>query len=93
MRTGGRLEVCVEQRVHQSAFAQAGLADAQDVEDESILDTFVYQLVGQAIEPDMSAELQVPQMVFVLRRNKWGKLVTNSEHVRTLSFPNQVMRE
>lgn len=41
----GCLEVRVEKRVHEGALAQTRLADAENVEDESILHALVDQLV------------------------------------------------
>lgn len=65
--TRGRLEVRVEQRVHEGAFAEPSLADAENVEDESILHTFVHKLIGEAVKPDMSTQLQIAEMIFVLQ--------------------------
>lgn len=66
MRAGGRFEVRVEKRVHQRAFTQTSFAHAQDVENESVLNAFVDQLVRKTIEPNMARKLQVAQMVLVL---------------------------
>lgn len=52
-----RLEIRIEQRVHQGGLSQARLSDAHDVKDESLLDTLVHQLVGQRIEAHMTAQL------------------------------------
>ena len=62
---GGRggLEGGVEEGVHQGGLAQAGLADAQDVEGEPALHGLVHQLVGQGVEPDVAAEVKGAEAV------------------------------
>lgn len=57
VRTGGGLEVGVEQRVHQRAFAQTSLTHAQNIEYEAILDAFVDQLIGKTIKSNMPRQL------------------------------------
>lgn len=63
MGARGGLEVRVEQRVHERALAQTGLADAENVEDESILHALVHQLVGQAVKSDVPRQLEVAQEI------------------------------
>ena len=60
------LERRVEERVYERGLAQAGLADAEDVEVEAVLHGFVHQLIRQRIEPDVAAQRQIPHFVAVM---------------------------
>lgn len=63
MGAGGGLEVRVEQRVHEGALPQTGLADTENVEDESILHALVHQLVGEAVKSNVPCQLEVAQEI------------------------------
>lgn len=63
MGAGGGLKVRVEQRINEGALAQTGLADAENVEDESIFHALVHQLVGQAVKSDVPCQLEVAQEI------------------------------
>lgn len=56
MGTGHRFEARVEQRVHQRRLAETRFADAHYVEDESVLDALVHQLIGQTVETDVAGQ-------------------------------------